>query len=187
MLSLISSLQDITLKEISIIKQRNTESFQLQNNQKNISFEANDYSPDAIIEWNNLFCDYFRDEILSSFEDDYHLELRQVLSEKFLTIKEDSNINFVRWLNRNIKLISIDNANDEPKKSDFFDNLDQKKWSKLLKNISNQVAHVMKASSYFLNYTNHIINLFGQENANLGVMKKRGMTFSNDLFMRHKK
>ena len=112
-----------------------------------------------------------------------------ISSSKLVKAKttRNSNINFVRWLTKSTLLRPAKEGDAENSgDADFFVNLNKKKWSKQLKHISNQVAHIMKGSSYFLNYTSHIINIFAKEAEKLGMMKKRGMQFSSELFLRHK-
>ena len=89
LLSLLSTFQELTLKDISFVKnvQFQQQSYTGSNTKNNtFSFDGK-YNPESMIEFNKLFCEYFRDEILSNFGEDYHQELREMLASKFEDIK----------------------------------------------------------------------------------------------------
>ena len=54
----------------------------------NLHLSDGNSKKDGVIQWNNLFCDYFKGEILCSFDSDYHKELIDILSSKFDDIKQ---------------------------------------------------------------------------------------------------
>ena len=138
-----------------------------------------------------MFCDYFKDEIIKHFDSDYQQELKNILIEKFDEIKSNSDINFVRWLNKIIKM--DENAQDcdieglDADKMWMLSQVSQKKWQNMLKNISNHVAYIMKGSSFFTTYTNHITKYFSKDIEKTKLMKKLEIQFSAELFLRHNK
>lgn len=190
LLSLISTFQEITLRAIK--SQRNIPHDLHRMSQAVGNTVPLDKSSDKILDWNSMFCDYFKNEILEQFDSDYQEELKTILIKKFDDIKINSNINFVRWLNKVIKMdkdakdCNIEEIDEKPK-FDICGETSKKKWSNLLKNVSNHVAYIMKGSSFFLSYTNHITKYFSKDIDKTKQMKKLEIQFSHDLFQRHNK
>jgi len=98
LLSLISSLQEITFQSVTNKNKAIDESKE----DGKFDFETN-YDQDTIeqiIEFNALFCDFFKDEVSSAFDENYEQRVHEIIEEKFEDIKENANINFVRWVNK---------------------------------------------------------------------------------------
>ena len=189
LLSLISTIQEITLKAIK--SHRNTDHDLQRESQTKGNVLDQNVGCDKILDWNMMFCDYFKDEIIKHFDSDYQQELKNILIEKFDEIKSNSDINFVRWLNKIIKM--DENAQDcdieglDADKMWMLSQVSQKKWQNMLKNISNHVAYIMKGSSFFTTYTNHITKYFSKDIEKTKLMKKLEIQFSAELFLRHNK
>lgn len=125
LLGLLSSIHEVAWNDLLEYKKANA------NLNGNLHLSDGNSKKDGVIQWNNLFCDYFKGEILCSFDSDYHKELIDILSSKFDDIKQNSNINFVRWLTKSTLLRPAKEGDAENSgDADFFVNLNKKKWSK---------------------------------------------------------
>ena len=86
LLSLISSLQEITFQSVTNKNKAIDESKE----DGKFDFETN-YDQDTIeqiIEFNALFCDFFKDEVSSAFDENYEQRVHEIIEEKFEDIKE---------------------------------------------------------------------------------------------------
>jgi len=80
-----------------------------------------------------MFCDFFKGEIITKFDENEQSDIIDELTEKFDDFKEKCNINFIRWLNKLLYMQrqqneTTDEVKVEDEDDDLFAGVNKKKW-----------------------------------------------------------
>ena len=191
LLSILSTLQELSLQDISQAKGEKFIRMAKSSTPENADFPNGDdekYSTDLIIYWNEMFCDFFKDEIIKKFDEKVDSELIDDLSEKFDEFKTKCNVNFVRWLNKLIFMQkeAFVGTNNGEEDDDLFKGINKQKWMSILRHLNNIISSSFKQSSFYLKYSGHLINYFENRSEKFTQMKRQGLDYSENLYVRHK-